>query len=331
VVGLGVTVLLLAWAVHGVEPEAVLRHVRRADPLLFATAMVLATATFPLRALRWRDILRAGDGGPLPLAPLWQATAVGFMANNLLPARAGEVARAYVAQRQLPVRMTTALGSIGVERIFDGLTMVALLCAALAAPSAPHTATDQGVSLAHIARWAAALFGAALVIAVVVVHRPGPWLALGSRTAHTVLPARHADRLTDLAGGVVLGLAVLKSPGQLARVVAWSLVLWVVNAAAFAVCFRAFGLAVPWEAAFPLQALIGFGVAIPSSPGFFGPFEAVTRLTLGLYGVAPDQAVSYAVAYHIGGFIPITVLGLHALSRSGIRFGQLRQVEPVEG
>jgi uncharacterized membrane protein YbhN (UPF0104 family) len=107
--------------------------------------------------------------------------------------------------------------------------------------------------------------------------------------------------------------------------------LWIVNALSFAVCFQAFGLAVPWEAAFPLQALIGFGVALPSSPGFFGPFEAVTRLTLGLYGVAPDQAVSYAVAYHIGGFIPITVLGLHALSRSRLRLGQLRQVEPARG
>jgi hypothetical protein len=329
-VGLAVTVLLLAWTLHGVDPSAVWRHVRQADPLLFSIAILLATASFPLRALRWRAILRRPDGEAFPLTVLWQATAVGFMANNLLPARAGEVARAYVANRHLPVRLTTALGSIGVERVFDGLTMVALLFAALAAPSSPHP-DGQAVSLTHIARWAGALFGAALVVALVVVHRPARWLALFSRATHAVLPARYAIRLTDLADGTIAGLAVLKNPGQLARVVLWSLVLWTVNALSFAVCFRAFGLALPWEAAFPLQALIGFGVALPSSPGFFGPFEAVTRLTLGLYGVAPDQAVSYAVAYHIGGFIPITVLGLHALSQIRLRLGQLQPVEPARG
>jgi uncharacterized membrane protein YbhN (UPF0104 family) len=69
---------------------------------------------------------------------------------------------------------------------------------------------------------------------------------------------------------------------------------------------------------------------LPSSPGFFGPFEAVTRLTLGLYGIGADQAVSYAVAYHIGGFIPITLLGLYSLSRTQVRLGELRRGNGAE-
>ena len=120
-IGLVVTVLLLAWALHGVDARAVLAHMRHADPLLFAAAIALATATFPLRAVRWRVILRDARGAAVPTGPLWHATAVGFMANNLLPARAGEFARAYLANRQLPVRFTTALASIAVERVFDGL------------------------------------------------------------------------------------------------------------------------------------------------------------------------------------------------------------------
>ena len=332
VIGLAVTVLLLAWALHGVDPRAVLDHLRRADPLLFCAAIALATATFPLRTIRWRVILRdeTGGGERFPFRPLWQATAVGFMANNLLPARAGEVARAYLARRQLPVRFTTALASIGVERVFDGLMMVALLSLAIAAPSFPRDAAVGGTSLSRIATVAGALFGAALVVALLVVHRPAPWLALFARVLHRLLPARHADRLTHLAEGLVAGLAVLKSPGRFVTVVGWSVVLWVVNALSFAVCFRAFGLPVPWVGAFLLQGLIGFGVALPSSPGFFGPFEAVTRVTLALYGIGADRAVSYAVAYHIGGFIPITLLGLHSLSRSQVRLGELRRVEPVE-
>ncbi len=329
--GLAVTVILLAWALHGVDPHAVLGHLRSADPVLFGAAITLATATFPLRAVRWRLILRdTGTGEAFPLGPLWHATAAGFMANNLLPARAGEVARAYLARRQLPVRFTTALASIGVERVFDGLVMVALLAIAIAAPSFPRDAAVGGVPLSRIAGWAAALFGTALGVALVVVHRPAPALALLARVLHSVLPARSADRVTQFAEGLVQGLAVLKSPARFAGVVVWSVVLWVVNALSFAVCFRAFGLPVPWVGAFLLQGLIGFGVALPSSPGFFGPFEALTRVTLALYGISADRAVSYAVAYHIGGFIPITLLGLHSLSGAHLRLAELRQVQPVE-
>jgi glycosyltransferase 2 family protein len=303
---------------------------RHADPLLFMAAIALATATFPLRTARWRVILRDANGRRFPWSPLWHATAVGFMANNLLPARAGEFARAYLAKRQLPVRFTTALASIGVERIFDGLVMVALLAAAIAVPSFPRHATIGGAALSQIASWAAAVFAAMLLIALLIVHRPEPWLRLVTRMLYTALPARHAEPLTRLAEGLVAGLAVLKSGERFARVIAWSLVLWLVNGLSFAVCFRAFGLPVPWEGAFLLQGLIGFGVAVPSSPGFFGPFEAVTRLTLGLYGIGADQAVSYAVAYHIGGFIPITLLGLYSLSRTHVRLGELRPVEGAE-
>jgi len=317
--------------VHGVDPAAVLEHIRRADPLAFLLTIALATATFPLRTVRWRVIMRDASGRPFPWAPLWRATAVGFMANNLLPARAGEFARAYVANRQLPVRFTTALSSIGVERVFDGLTMVGLLALAMAAPSFPQSAAVGGVALSRIAGWAAALFAAVLLLAVVVVHRPAPWLALFERAAHAVLPARFADPAVRLAAGVVDGLAVLKSPTRLATVIGWSLVLWIVNALSFAACYRAFGLAVPWESALILQALIGFGVAIPSSPGFFGPFEALTRVTLALYGVGADRAVSYAVAYHIGGFVPITLLGLQALSRSRLHLAELRRPAAVDG
>lgn len=328
--GLAVTVLLLAWALRGVDPRAVLDHLRRADPLLLATAVAVATLTFPIRTVRWRLILRDVDGHRFPWRALWHATAVGFMANNLLPARAGEFARAYATKRQLPVRFTTALASIGVERVLDGLVLVGLLALAIALPSFPRFASLGGTSLSALATGTAVLFGAVLVVALVVVHRPAPWLGLFGRVLDLALPARVAARLVQLAEGLVAGLAVLKSPGRFAGVVAWSLVLWLVNAASFVLCFRAFDLAVPLEAALLLQGLIAFGVALPSSPGFFGPFEAATRVALATYGVGAAAAVSYAVAYHIGGFIPITALGLYSLSRIHVRLGELGRAQPAE-
>src|SRR5438093_3671901 len=206
VVGLVVTLALLTWALHDIDPRELVGHLRRADPLLLLAAVALATLTFPLRTLRWQLILRDVGGQRLPLLPLWHATAIGFMANNLLPVRAGEFARAYAAKHALPVRFTTALASVGVERVLDGLVLVGLLTLALGAPSFPHHATIGGASLSSVATAAAVLFGAILVLALLVVHRPAPWLALLKRAAHAALPVRVADRVTYAAEGLLAGL-----------------------------------------------------------------------------------------------------------------------------
>src|SRR5439155_5856946 len=227
-VGLVVTVGLLAWALHGVDARALIDHLRRANPWLMAATIVLATLTFPLRAIRWRLILRSTSGGRLPLGPLWHATAIGFMANNLLPVRAGELARAYAARQAVSVRFTTALASIAVERVLDGLVLVGLFTVALVVPSFPRDAMIGGVRLAGLATAGAGLFAGILVVALLVVHRPAPWIRLLGRVARGVLPARLADHVTHLAEGLVEGLDVLKRPGRLLGVAAWSLLLWLV-------------------------------------------------------------------------------------------------------
>lgn len=304
--------------------------VRRANPWLMAATVALATLTFPIRALRWRLILRDVGGSAYPYRPLWHATAIGFMANNLLPVRAGEFARAYAASQRLSVRFSTALASVGVERVFDGLMLVGLMALAIASPAFPQSANVGRSSVSGVTTAAALFFGIVLGVAVLVVHRPAPWLRAFRRVVHAVLPAALADRISHIADGLVEGLVVLKSPGRFLGVVGWSVVLWVVNAAAFAVCFRAFALPVPAGGAFLLQGIIGFGVALPSSPGFVGVFEAATRATLALYGVDATRAVSYAVAYHVSTFLPITLLGLYSLAALRLHLTQLRAAAQAE-
>src|SRR5207244_8277610 len=79
-----------------------------------------------------------------------------------------------------------------------------------------------------------------------------------------------------------------------------------------------------------LQGIIGFGVALPSSPGFVGVFEAATRATLAVYGIGATRAVSYAVGYHLTTFVPITLLGLYSLSRMRLHLAELRAAADVE-
>src|SRR5256885_169024 len=330
ILGLAVTVAFLAWAVRGTQWSEVLAGLRAVDPLLLVLTVALATLTFPIRLIRWRVILRDERERPLPWLPLWHAVAIGFMANNLLPARAGEFARAYVASRQLPVRFTTALGSIGVERVFDALVMLGLMALAIASPSFPAHSTLLDTPLSRLAGRAALLFGAMFVVALVVVLRPAPWLALFERVTRAVLPARLAARGAGMAEGLVARLTVPQGPGRVGAMLFWSLVLWLTNAASFAVCFRAFGLQVPIEGSLLLQGILGFAVAVPASAGFFGVFEKATQLTLQLYGISPSLALAYAVAYHVSTFLPITLLGLRSLASVHLHLGDLGRARTAD-
>ena len=82
--------------------------------------------------------------------------------------------------------------------------------------------------------------------------------------------------------------------------------------------FKAVGIEAPLSAAFFLQSLLAFAVAAPSAPGFFGPFEAATKVALAVYGIDNTLAVSYALGYHILGWIPITVIGFWYLAKMGL-------------
>ncbi len=290
----------------------------------------MATATFPIRMFRWRLLLRAADGAPLPAGPLWHAVAIGFMANNLLPFRAGELVRCYAAARLTGERLTAAISSVAVERVFDGLTVVALLSFALFAADLPSSIVIGGVpvSIARAAWIAGTLSAAALAIALAVVLAPDRAESLVRR----LLPAgRFTERLISVIEGFRHGLATLRSPTRLTGVVAWSLVLWLVNAASFRIAFAAFGLPVGFAGALLLQGLLVFGIAVPSTPGYVGVFEAVIGAVLLLYGVPASRGAAYALVYHATTFLPIILLGAWSLARTGLTLGEMRQEPALDG
>jgi uncharacterized protein (TIRG00374 family) len=321
VLGVGISLALLFWALRGVSPDDILRQIRAARPAPLLLAVFLATLTFPLRLIRWRLLLRHGSGQPYPAIPLWHAVALGFMANNLLPFRAGELIRAYTASRLGDIRFTTVLSSIAVERIFDGLTIAGLLTLALLSPDLSSDVMVAGVSLTRLARVAGIFGGLALLAAIAVLAAP----LAAERLVRAIVPWPDvATRVVGLIEGIRQGLIVLRTPVRLALVVFWSLVLWLVNALAFYVGFAAFDIPVSYFGALLMQGLLVLGISIPSTPGFFGPFEAVIVAALALYGVPRDLAFSYAISFHVTSFIPITLLGLWSLTRVPGGFKGLR-------
>jgi glycosyltransferase 2 family protein len=320
--GLAISIALLAWALRGVSPADVARHVRAAHPAPLALAVLIGTLTFPVRWIRWRLLLHDSSRPERSAGALWHAVAVGFMANNLLPLRAGELVRSYTAARLGGLRFTTVLSSVAVERIFDGLTVVALLTLALLSSDLPPGLTVAGVSVAHAAQLGALASGIAFLLAMAVVAAP----LAAERLIRRLIPSpKLANKLSSMIDGIRQGLLVLRTPARLLLVVLWSLALWLGNALAFYVGFAAFDIPVSYLGALLLQGLLVLGISIPSTPGFFGPFEAVIVAVLALYGISNEVAFSYAIAYHITSFLPITLLGLWSLTRIPGGLSSLRQ------
>ncbi|HEY7861038.1 MAG TPA: lysylphosphatidylglycerol synthase transmembrane domain-containing protein, partial [Gemmatimonadaceae bacterium] len=156
-IGAVVGVAFLAWALHGISFAEIWAHIRNANPWYLLGASVAGTLIFPLRAPRWRIIL-SPVAEKLPFGMLWRAIAIGMMGNNVLPARAGELVRAFALSRETKrVPFSAAFASLAVDRIFDATVVLLLMAVATLDPSLPVGRTFGGYSIAKIIGGGAAL------------------------------------------------------------------------------------------------------------------------------------------------------------------------------
>lgn len=325
-VGVVITFLLLWWVLRGVPLQAVWEAMRGVSLPLLTLAVAMATGTFLLRALRWKLLLEPVRPGTR-LHSRFAAVAVGFMANNLLPARMGEFARAFALSRLEPVPVGGAFASLVVERFLDGLAILTLFFLALAAPSFPWDHASGSLSLGGVIRGVSLLLGGLLAFMVLLLVFPRP-LVRGAETLARRLPGRRTPTLVvETLEAFLSGLGVLRRPRLLALSLLWSLAVWGWHSLAFWTGFRAFGIHVGWDAALFTNALVAFAVGVPSAPGFFGTFHWGVKLALGVYGVSAPATLAFAFGFHLGGFIPVTLLGLHYLGRMGLSLREVRSSE----
>lgn len=329
--GFAVTFFLLWWVLRDVDFATVLTEIRGANYWLLALAVAVTTAGFLIRAFRWKVLLhpiRPDVGLPSRFA----AVNIGFMANNLLPLRAGEFARAYALSRMEPVSASGAFGSLAVERFLDSFTVLLLLMVAVMAPDFPEGATVAGRSVGTVVNGGALLVGGVLVALLVLLIWPRRLVRLAERAAGRLLPGQMGRRVVDSLEAFLSGLTALRSPRLLGLALLWSVVFWCWNCLAFWIGFRAFGIDASYFAALFVNAMVAFAVAVPSSPGFFGTFHAgVTVGLLGVYGVGAGQTLAFAFGFHLGGFIPVTLIGLYYAWRLGLSLEEIeRSEEKVE-
>ncbi len=329
-IGIAISVALLYWTLKDVDAGELWHVLRQSNVGWWTLAVLAATSIFPLRAIRWRLILDPVAPG-IPLGMLWRSIAVGMMVNNLVPARAGEFARAYALTRETPkVGFAASFASLAVDRVFDAVVLLLLLIIGMFELPAAQDTIVAGQPLSNWVGWGT--IGMAVMVGALymVVVFPARIISLYEAFSRRVAPrfeARGRDALLAFAAG----LSVLRSPRRFGAVLFWTIVHWVMNALAFWFGFKAVGIGVSMFGAFVVQGLLAIGVAAPSSPGFFGVFEAIARISLGMYGIPEDQAVAWGLGYHILTFIPITLVGLYYFAKLDLRFGDLRKASDADG
>jgi uncharacterized protein (TIRG00374 family) len=325
--GIALSVVALWWTLRGIDFGSVMDHIRSSNALLLTLSTAAATGIFPLRARRWRPILHS-VAPDLPFAPLWRATAIGMMVSNLVPARAGELARAYALARETRrVPFTAAFASVAVDRGFDAAVVLLLMFIAMLDSRFSAGAVVAGQPASRVIAGGALFAGSVLGIFYLMARFPDAVVRAYGTVTRRMSP-RLEQRGGELLRTFLTGLGVLRRPALFAEVLWWTLLHWLLNALAFWLGFLAVGIDAPFTAALFLQGLIAIGVALPSAPGFFGIFELFAKAGLTIYGVADDLAVAWAISFHFLSFIPITLIGAWYFVRLGLHMREIGAAAP---
>ena len=274
-----------------------------------------------VRGIRCRAIL--APHCDLPVSTSTNIVVIGYAANNVLPARIGELVRAYVLSRTADLTVSLSLAVTFLERIFDGLTITLILL--VAAAFSPLPAWGRELLWVAGAVFAAALGG---VVAVMVAK---PLVLRAARRVTSVLPAAIADRILQILDRAIASTDCLRDPALAFKVAGLSILVWCIEGTTYLLILPAFGLALQPVVAAMAMSVTNLGILVPSSPGYVGPFHYFCMQALGIFGVLRETALGYAIMAHLLSFIPVTLWGLSALAYYGIELGTAaRATEVIE-
>jgi len=328
VLAAGLVVLFL----HNVDLWRVGSDIVHARPEWLALSLCAMVANLPIRSLRWQFLLEPLGGTRFGSA--FRATAVGFAASTVLPARAGEVIRPYFLARTDRGEQMTATGAFAtiiLERLLDVVTVLVLVALyvfvfgrdlQLVNPLAFTAVKWSGAT-------AAAGSLAALIFLFFIAGNP-------ERVEHTlkrleqVLPSTLAGLIARIAGKFARGLGAIRRPSRLFIALLWSFPLWLSICLGIWSVAVAFGFAVPFTGSFLLLALLGLGVAVPT-PGAVGGFHEAFRVGATVFFGADDSAaVGAAIVLHLFSIGPALLLGLFFAAQEGMNVAAMRRIASEE-
>lgn len=332
--GLAVSIGSLWWTFRDVDLAEVARHVARADwALLLGVSVPSQTAAVYFRALRWRHL--TDPIAPIATGPLFRATAVGFMANNLFPLRIGELLRAGCLARETGTDPPAILATVLLERVIDTVTFLLLAALLMVVMGAGAGPSPEMLLLGAPALLLAAIVPLAGMLALRLV--PERLVHLAGRFGGLLLPAASVERLQALIRRFAEGLGSIRGGSHLFWIGLHSILIWFVfSMLPFAAAIEAMGIRLgsperALEAAYTTLVAVGLAVSLPSAPGFFGLYHTACRIALGLFGVPWDQAVALGTVAHLTFWTSMTLLGLLCLRVGKISLGAVEAAAAAEG
>jgi len=313
-IGIAISLICLALALRGVDLEGLAQALKSVRWTYLVLAFGFIVGAGWLRALRWRQLFYPNTDLPLPT--LFSIINIGYLFINVLPIRAGEVIRAYLAGELLGTGAPRAFSTIILEKVLDVLTMVLLLLGL-----APFVPLPPWVMRAGLLAGAGAAVLTVVMFVVALNRERG--VRVGAWLGHW-LPERFRGKFLTAWASLIDGFSVLREPGQVVRVGLLSVAVWTGSAMVGYSVLVGFGLPVPASAALLVLCTTALGMVVPSSPGYIGVYEYLVVLALSLFGVDKEAAFSYALVLHGVSYLGLSLLGVWGLSRESLSFGDVR-------
>lgn len=317
--GVAISIAVLGWAAYWVDLRGALHRLRGFEGAWILPMLLFYLSSFLVRGVRWCLLLQ-----PVGTVPWSTSTGVifsGYMANNLLPFRLGEIVRALVLTRVTSVRMEGTLSTIVLERVLDGLVLVGMIAFVL--PWTDVVPGKEGV-VAYTGAVSAVVFAGALLLVIAVRLFPRVVLRVSSQTLEWA-PVVRKERGVSMVRSVLRGLETLTMDRRLLAVLFLSVAVWALEGGMFWVGLQAFALDADVAIALLTLAFVNLSILIPSAPGYVGVFQGATILAFAAFGLPEETALSYAVVVHALQYVSATAIGIGVLAKYGISLAALRQ------
>ncbi len=316
-VTLAVTIAFSYVALSNIKLGDAWHALRTSDYYWLIPALVVFALGNIARALRWRSLFAPGRRPPVRTVA--NAMMVGYLYNNILPARAGEAARVMVLTKRSSASPVEIVGTVVLERLYDVLAILVIFFAA--EPWLPHVSWFGTAAVAAIVL-AAMIAAAATVLAV--------W---GDRPLHFLLrpfariPLFSADRLERTVSELAHGLSGLRHRAVALEAFLWTATAWMLSALCAYLVSLAFHLHLPFACGVLVVVAVGLGMILPAAPAAVGVFEGAALIALKAYGISHSAALPYALVLHAVNFVPFVLVGAILVHHNGRRRGRAGAVE----
>jgi hypothetical protein len=268
-----------------------------------------------LRSYRWGVILQPIE--KIDQFTLFSVTCVGFLAIAAIPARIGELARPYLIAKKSSIKMSAAFGTVIVERVLDGISILTITIVVLFLYDLPPWMINSSI-----------IFFIVTVLMVVcimgLIWRRETAVKIINRLLR-LLPGKLADKANTVIHHFIDGFQVITNVKMLLWLFFLSAVIWLVDVAAIYILLLSFSFDLPILASFIVMIVLIAGIAIPTAPGFIGNWHYACILGLSLFGVAKPDAFSFAVVYHFLSIVIVVALGLIFLPFNKFSVSEMKQ------